>query len=178
MKKFITMAILFVVVMVACMTVVNASSSATLPDELYAIGSQYGMTVSKKTDMERYLKRHPLSDADCNKILELAQEADGIMKSYGVHDYTKLPADVKSKLKSLAVQAADIAGVTLKFEARDVKVFDSEGNEITSFSESDSTNPAGANTGANINVALVASMLAAIALAATVITKKRIAANA
>ena len=171
MKKFITMAILFVVVMVACMTVVNASSSATLPDELYAIGSQYGMTVSKKTDMERYLKRHPLSDADCNKILELAQEADGIMKSYGVHD-------VKSKLKSLAVQAADIAGVTLKFEARDVKVFDSEGNEITSFSESDSTNPAGANTGANINVALVASMLAAIALAATVITKKRIAANA
>lgn len=74
-------------VMMAVVTVVNADTSSTLVNELYTIGSKYGMTSAEKVKMEKYLSEYPLSDADCNRILALAQQADKIMIANNTTDY-------------------------------------------------------------------------------------------
>ena len=55
MKKIISIVAIFAILMVGAMSVVNAASSSTLADQLYAIGSKYGMTAADKVKMERYL---------------------------------------------------------------------------------------------------------------------------
>ena len=150
----------------------------TLPDEIYAIGSKYGMTEAQRVEMERYLSQNPLSDADCNRILALAQEADQIMKDNNTTDYHTLPAEMKSKLKSLAVQAADIAGVTLNFGKDKVDIYkDGKLINVLKFGEDGKL----VYTGNETNMTLVVSSVVVIALVATVVTvivKKRLSANA
>ena len=178
MRKVLTVAIVFVMLMAVAVTVVNASSVSTLPDELYAIGQKYGMTAKKKADMESYLADHSLSNAECDRILALAQQADQIMKDNNTTNFKTLPADVKEQLKSLANQAADIAGVTLNFKSNDIEVY--QNGELIEVISGSSASGKLAYTG-NDNVALVVSSIAVIALAATtmiVATKKRLAANA
>ena len=179
MKKVLTIVILAVMLMMVAMTVVNAATSQTLTAELYAIGSKYGMTEAQRVEMERYLRENPLSDADCNRILALAQEADQIMIENGTTDPKSLPADVKAKLKSLANEAADIAGVTLDFGADGVKIKVKETGKTVTVQNYNASKPA--YTGNNMNITLVVSAVAVIALAATgitVIARKRLAANA
>ncbi len=177
MKKILTIAILFVMLTMAAMTVVNAATSSTLADELYAIGSKYGMTAAEKVKMERYLSDYPLSNADCDRILALAKEADQIMIDNGTTDYKSLPTDVKNQLKALANEAASIAGVELDFTKDGIKVY-KDGKLIEDITE---TTTSGKLAYTGNNNALVVSTIAVIALAATgitVATKKRSAANA
>ncbi len=182
MKRVLTVMLVFVMLMTVAMTAVNAATSSTLADQLYAIGSKYGMPASQKVSMERYLADHPLTEAECNEILGLANQADKIMQENGTTDYKSLPADVKAKLKSLANQAASIAGVTLNFTADGIKVFDKDGKLLDNYSSNNGTSGGNklAYTGNNTNIALVVSSIAVIALAATgvtVATKKRLTAN-
>ena len=175
MKKIISIVAIFAILMVGAMSAVNAASSSTLADQLYAIGSKYGMTAADKVKMERYLSENALSNSDCDDILAKAKEADEIMQENGTTDYKSLPADVKAQLKSLANQAASIAGVTLDFKSDRIDVY-KDGKWINSFGSSNLV-----PTGAQDNTALVVSSVAVIALAATAITvatKKRLAANA
>lgn len=170
MKKVLTIALVAIILMMTAMTVVNAATSSTLPDELYAIGSKYGMTQNDKVKMEQYLRDYPLSDADCNEILSLAKQAEQIMIENNTTDVHSLPSDVKAQLKSLAVRAADIAGVTLDFKSDRIDVY-KDGKWINSFGSNNL-----APTGTQVNMALVVSSVAVIALAATAITvavKKR-----
>ena len=176
MKKVLTIAILTVMILMVAMTVVKAATSNTLADELYAIGKEYGMKQADKVKMEKYLAQYPLSDADCNKILELAKQAEAIMIENGTNDYKALPTSVKNQLKDLANQAAEIAGVTLDFKADGIDVY-KDGKLVESIT--------GDNTGklsyTGSNVSVVIASVAVIALAATgitVATKKRLAANA
>ncbi len=170
MKKIISIAILFVMVALLATTVVNAATSSTLADQLYAIGQKYGMKASEKVKMERYLADNKLSDAKCDEILALAQEADQIMKENGETDYTKLPADIKAQLKSLANQAASVAGVTLTFSADGIHVY-KDGKLIENLTES-STLP---YTGNNVNSILVVSSVAVVALATIFVARKKFA---
>ena len=167
MKKIISIVAIFAILMVGAMSVVNAASSSTLADQLYAIGSKYGMTAADKVKMERYLSDNPLSNNDCNQILAEAQEADKIMQENGTTDYKSLPADVKAQLKSLANEAADIAGVTLDFSADGIDVF-KDGKQIESYSGNSNKLP---YTGNN-SIVLVVSSIAVIALVAVVARKK------
>ena len=168
MKKIISIVAIFAILMVGAMSVVNAASSSTLADQLYAIGSKYGMTAAEKVKMERYLADHKLSDEKCNEILDKAQEADEIMQENGTTDYKSLPADVKAQLKSLANQAADIAGVTLDFSADGIEVY-KDGKKIEAFTTGNTNKLP--YTGNN-SIVLVVSSIAVIALVAVVARKK------
>ncbi len=175
MKKVLTIALVAIILMMSAMTVVNAATSSTLPDELYAIGSYYGMTENDRVKMQQYLRQYPLSEADCNEILDLARQAQQIMIAHNARNYHSLPEDVQRQLQALALRAADIAGVTLDFKARRIDVY-KDGKWINSFG-SDTL----VSTGSQVNIALVVSSVAVIALAATAITvatKKRLSANA
>ncbi len=166
MKKLLTIALLFIMLTMVVMTAVNAATSNNLPDEIYAIGSKYGMKESDKLRMVRYLSDYPLSDEKCNEILALANQADKIMQENGTTDYKSLPTDVKAQLRTLANDAASIAGVTLNFSADGIEVY-KDGKLVESVSES-GTLP---YTGNNVNViAIGSSILAIVGLA--VIAKK------
>ncbi len=175
MKKLLTIALLFVMLTMVLVTVVNAATTDTIANELYAIGSKYGMKEAEKVKMEKYLHDYPLSDADCNRILALAQQADQIMKDNNTTSYKSLPSDVKAKLKSLAIEAADIAGVELDFKTDGIDIYK---NSTLIESITASTIGQLAYTGNNVNIAVVVSSVVAIAMVATVVVRKKLAVNA
>ena len=55
MRKSLVISILTAIIVMACATLVNAATTSTLADELYAKGSKYGMTSADKVKIERYL---------------------------------------------------------------------------------------------------------------------------
>ena len=168
MKKFVTVAVLFVLLIISTFTAVNAATSQTLPDELYAIGSRYGMREVDRVKMEQYLRDNPLSDTDCNEILSLAKQAEQIMIENNTTDVHILPADVKAQLKSLAVRAADIAGVTLDFKIDRIDVY-KDGVMINVLSSSDKL----AYTGNTVTPIIIASAVAMIAIATIILIRKK-----
>ena len=99
MKKFLTVSLLFVMLVMAFATVVNAATSATLADELYAKGSKYGMTASDKVKIERYLSENPVTDEQANAIVAKADEAVTLMESVGATNYDDLTTEQKNQLK-------------------------------------------------------------------------------
>ncbi len=168
MKKFITVAILFVLLIISTFNAVNAATNQTLPDELYEIGAYYGMTENDKVKMEQYLKDYPLSEADCNRILDLAKQAEQIMIDNNTKDVHSLPADVRAQLIDLANRAAAIAGVTLDFKSRGIDVY-KDGVMINSLSLSGKL-PYTGNTATPI---IIASAVAMIAIATIILVKKK-----
>ena len=168
MKKLISMLAIFAILMVGAMSIVNAATSETLADDLYVLGKKYGVTEAERVKIERYLSEYPLSNSDCDKILELAQEADEIMKAHNSVDYKDLPVDVKSKLRSLAIEAANIAGVTLDFKSDRIDVY-KDGKLLESFSRERIGKLV--YTGNN-SIVLVVSSIAVIALVAVAARKK------
>lgn len=170
MKKMLTIVTLIVMIMMVGITVVNAATSSSLANDVYTLGAKYGMTSGDRVKMERYLTDYPVSDADANAILSKAQQADDIMKAAGVTDFKKLTSAQQNQLKTLANEAASIAGVTLEFKSGSLEVY-KDGKLIESIS---SSNGKLAYTGNNINIALVISSIAVIALAATVVIRKKL----
>ena len=168
MKKFLTVSLLFVMLVMAFATVVNAATSANLADKLYAKGSKYGMTSADKVKIERFLADNPVTDADADKILAKADEAVAVMERAGAKNYSELTAGEKSELKTIANAAADIVGVKLVFKTSSVEVY-KDGKLIETV-----TNNSGklAYTGNNVNMVLVVSSIAVIALAITVVAKR------
>ena len=167
MKKLISIAILLVMVVALSTTMVSAATSETLPNELYAIGAQYGMKEADRVKMVKYLTDYPLSDADCNRILALAQQADKIMVERNTTDVKKLPKDVRAQLIDLANRAAAIAGVTLKFNADGIDIY-KDGTHI--YTVKDGSNLV--QTGSSNLVYVVLAGIAMIAIAGTVVVKK------
>lgn len=169
MKKFLTVSLLFVMLVMAFATGVNAATSATLADELYAKGAKYGMTTSDKVKVERYLAENKITDAEADAVLAKADEAIAVMQSAGTTDYNKLTKAQKEQVKSIATAAAEIVDVKLVFGTKTVSIYNKDGKLIETV-----TNNSGklAYTGNNINVVLVVSIVAIIALAITVVAKR------
>ena len=174
MKKTLTIAILFVMLVALVFTGVKAATGATLADDVYAKLSAYGMTSADKVKVERYLADNPVSDEEATAIIAKVNEAIAIMDAEGVKDYKELSADAKAQIKTLAQEAANTIGLTLVFNKGTVEVYNAEGKLIETASLSNTGKLA--YTG-NTNTVLVASSIAVIALAAgiTVVAKKRFA---
>lgn len=172
MKKFLTVSLLFVMLVMAFATVVNAATSATLADDLYAKGAKYGMTSADKVKIERYLSENPVTDAEANAVLAKADEAVAVMENAGVTSYDKLTTAQKDELKSIAKSAAEIIDVKLVFKKGSVEIYDKSGKLIETVTEN---NGKLAYTGNNVNSVLVVSIIAIIALAITVVAKKTFA---
>ena len=74
MKKILTLAITFVMIVMVAVTA-NATTSSELAETLYQKGSKYGMTSADKVKIERYLADNPVTDEEANAIVAKADEA-------------------------------------------------------------------------------------------------------
>lgn len=169
MKKSLLISILTAVIVMAYATFANAATTATLADELYSKGSKYGMTSADKVKIERYLSENTVTDEQANAIVAKADEAIAVMEAAGTTDYSKLTDAQKDKLKSIANSAASIIDVKLVFKKNTVEIYDNAGKLIETIGQN---NGKLAYTGNNVNVVLTTSVIAIIALAITVATKR------
>ena len=169
MKKSLLISILTAVIVMACATLVNATTTATLAEELYAKGKKYGMTSADKVKVERYLSENTVTDEQADAIVAKADEAIAIMEAAGTTDYSKLTDAQKDQVKSIANSAADIIDVKLVFKKNTVEIYNNAGKLIETIGNN---NGKLAYTGNNVNVVLTTSVIAVIALAITVATKR------
>ena len=169
MKNSLLISILTAVIVMACATLVNAATTATLADELYAKGKKYGMTSADKVKVERYLSENTVTDEQANAIVAKADEAIAVMEAAGTTDYSKLTDAQKDQVKSIANSAADIIDVKLVFKKNTVEIYNNAGKLIETIGNN---NGKLAYTGNNVNVVLTTSVIAVIALAITVATKR------
>lgn len=172
MKKTLAVAVLFVMLVALLVTGVNAVSTSELVERLYEMGQPYGITSADKVKLERFLSENPVSEADADAILAKAEAAISIMEDAGVKDVKQLTTAQKNQIKSLANEAASILGVTLVFKAGNLEVY-KDGTLVETLSYS---NDKLAYTGNTVNMVLVVSSVAVIALVATyVVARKRLA---
>ena len=168
MKKLLTSVLLIVMLVMVVAPFVNASSE-TLADDLYAKLSAYGMTSADKVKVERYLADNEVTDEQASAILAKADEAIAIMDAEGTKDVRELSAE------AIAQETASTIGLTLVFTSGTVEVY-KDGELIDTVTLSNSGKLA--YTGNNINVLLVVASVAVIALATTVVVRKRMAIGA
>ena len=160
MKKTLTIALLAIITIMALATGVNAATSSTLADELYAKGSKYGMTSADKVKIERYLKENPVTDAQANEILTKADEAIAVMEKAGVTNYDKLTKAQKNEVKSIATEAAKVVDLKLVFNKKSVAIYNKDGKL--------------AYTGNVVNVVVLATTVVALVAVSAVVARKRI----
>ena len=171
MKKLLTISILAVMLILATVTGVNATTNNNLADTLYEMGSTYGMRESDKVKIERYLADYPVTEDEANAIVAKAKEAVAILEAAGVTNYKDLSKADKDQIKQIANEAASIIGVTLVFKTGGVDIY-KDGKLIESVSYDNSGKLA--YTGNN-NTVLVVSSIAVIALIAAVVARKKLA---
>ena len=171
MKKTLTIALLAIITIMALATGVNAATSSTLADELYAKGSKYGMTSADKVKIERYLKENPVTDAQANEILTKADEAIAVMEKAGVTNYDKLTKAQKNEIKSVATEAAKIVDLKLVFNKKSVAIYNKDGKLVETVSN---TNGKLAYTGNVVNVVVLATTVVALVAVSAVVARKRI----
>ncbi len=170
MKKLLGISLLCVMLLIVLATGVNAATTETLADELYAKGVKYGLTSADKVRIERYLSENPVTNEEADKILAKADEAVAVMEAAKETNYAKLTTAKKDELKAIATEAAKIIDATLVFKVNSVEVY-KNGKLIETVTE---TNGKLAYTGNNITNILVVSVLAIIALATTVVAKRTV----
>ena len=127
------------------------------------------MTLADKVKVEWYLSENTVTDEQVNAIVAKADEAIAVMEAAGTTDYRKLTDAKKDQVKSIAKSAADIIDVKLVFKKNTVEIYNNAGKLIETIGNN---NGKLAYTGNNVNVVLTTSVIAVIALAITVATKR------
>ena len=123
MKKIILSLVTMLIMIIGVATVAKATTSSTLADEIYSIGSKYGMTAANKVTIERYLSDHPVTDAEANQILAKAREVAKIYDKAGVKKFSELSESDKEKVKSIAISAGNIVNLSVKYKADEVEIY-------------------------------------------------------
>ena len=90
MKKLLTISILAVMLILATVTGVNATTNDNLADTLYNMAAPYGAKESDKVKIERYLADYPVTEDEANAIVAKAEEAVAILEAAGVTNYKDL----------------------------------------------------------------------------------------
>ena len=116
MKKLLTISILAVMLILATVTGVNATTNDNLADTLYNMAAPYGARESDKVKIERYLADYPVTEDEANAIVAKAEEAVAILEAAGVTNYKDLSKADKDRIKQIANEAASIIDVTLVFK--------------------------------------------------------------
>lgn len=169
MKKLISVAILFVMVMTFATTMVSAVTTATLADELYAIGAKYGVS---KAIIERTIKEVGVTDGQTDEILVKANQAVSVMEQAGVTNVSQLSQADRDRLVSIANEAANIVGADVSFKNGKVTISkDGKTLEVISLS----SNGTLAYTGNNVSTVLVVSSIAVLALATVFVARRKMA---
>lgn len=172
MKKLVTIAIIFVMVLMLT-TTVNAATKDSLINDLYSLTSKYGVTETDKVKAERFLLDNTITDEQANQIYEKAKEAIKVLEEAKVTDVKKLEKQLTKeqalKFQSISQEAASIVGATLIYKNGAVEVYKS-GKKIETFTFTDCKL---AYTGNNLNIALVVSLVVIIALVTAFIVRKK-----
>ena len=171
MKKILTVSLLFVMLVMAFATVVSATTSAELADKIYEKGAKYGMTTADKVRIERYLAENAVTEDQANSVMEKVDKAVAVMENAGVTNYAALTDAQKDEMKNIATEAASVVDVNLVFKVGSVEVY-KNGKLIETVAENDGKL---SYTGNSVNMIVVVSVVAIIALAIAVVAKKRIA---
>ncbi len=171
MKKILISVMLIAVLAMVVAPFVNATTSNTLSDDLYAKLSAYGMTTSHKVRVERYLEENTVTDEQAQALMAKADEAVAVMDAEGTKNYSELSAEAKSKLKTIAQEAASTIGLTLVFKSGEVEIYkDGKLIEVVTLSSSGTKL---AYTGNTVNMVLVVVPVVAIALTIALVVRKR-----
>lgn len=171
MKKTLTVVILFVMLVSLLATGVSAVSTDEMIEKVYNMAVPYGATSADKVKMERFFADNPITDEQADQIVAKAEEAVALMQSAGTTNIKDLTVDQKNQLKSIANEAASIVGVSLVFKAGTVEIY-KDGKLVETLTSSTGTL---AYTGNTMNIVLVVSSIAIIALGTAVIARKRLA---
>ena len=170
MKKLVSLLIAIIMIM-GVVTAVYATSSSELADKLYEMGKPYGMTTANKVRIEKYLKQNPVTDEEADKLVAKMEAGIEIFKKAGVTKYSKLSDAQKEEIKSLAVEAGKIIDLTVKFEAKEAKIY--KNGKLIEVANYDGDKFL--YTGNNVNTILVVSAVGAIALIAGFALRKKFA---
>lgn len=171
MKKTLAVVILFVMLVTMLATGVSAVSTDEMIERVYNLAVPYGATSADKVKMERFFADNPITEAQADQIIAKAEEAVAIMQAAGVTNVDDLTIDQKNQLKSIANEAASIVGVSLVFRAGNVEIY-KDGKLVETITSNNGTL---AYTGNTMNIVLVVSLVAIIALGSAVIARKRLA---
>ena len=171
MKKTLAVVILFVMLVTMLATGVSAVSTDEMIEKVYNLAVPYGATSADKVKMERFFADNPITEAQADQIIAKAEEAVAIMQAAGVTNVDDLTIDQKNQLKSIANEAASIVGVSLVFRAGNVEIY-KDGKLVETITSNNGTL---AYTGNTMNIVLVVSLVAIIALGSAVIARKRLA---
>ncbi len=171
MKKTLTVVILFVMLVSLLATGVSAVSTDEMIEKVYNMAVPYGATSADKVKMERFFADNPITDEQADQIVAKAEEAVALMQSAGTTNIKDLTVDQKNQLKSIANEAASIVGVSLVFKAGTVEIY-KDGKLVETLTSNTGTL---AYTGNTMNIVLVVSSIAIIALGTAVIARKRLA---
>lgn len=134
-------------------------------------GESVGITAENKVKAKRYLTENPVTDAQADAIIAKGDEIIELMNKANVSAPSKLSKSDKEKFMSIAKEAADVIGLKLVFHPHNVEVYDTNGKLIDNATLGNEL----IYTGNNINYVLVISSIAAIALVAGFVVKKRLA---
>ena len=169
MKKIKIMITILVAIMLFGTVNTFAASTSQLINEVYSIGSKYGLTSSDKVKIERYLADNPVTEEEADELIAKAKEIDNIMKEEGVTDITKLSEEAKSKIKDIANSAASILNLTLTIKDGKIEIYkDGKLIEVVSTNRGKLV-----YTGNNNFIIYVTIAVAIVALAPIVIARKK-----
>lgn len=173
MKKLIVLSIVFLMVVMFTAPTVRAVSGATIVDDIYNLGKKYGFTEADKLRGERYVADNPITDEQAVAIYAKAQEAFKYFEGTNATNVKKLDTqftkEEKIKFEALCQEAASIIGLTLTYNNGNVDVY-KNGKKIDTYTFTDGKLP---YTGNSMNLVLVVSSVAVIALATFVIAGKK-----
>lgn len=170
MKKVLISTVLFVIVAIFATTMVNAATGAELPNLIYEKGAKYGVTEGHKVKMERYLAKHPATDAQADAVMAKVDEVAAVYEKAGVTNMAKLSAADLKKVQDLATEAAAILNVKIAWDGAKVTIYyEGRVEDVIEFSNKLPY------TGNDTNIALVVSSVAVVALAAGVIARRKLA---
>lgn len=169
MKKTLTIALLFVLVVMMATTV-----KATATDDLVAFlsktftiaGENVSLSSADKVKVERYLEENPVTESEAEAIKAKVNETVDYLNEIGVTDPAKLTTEQKDKVVSLVNEAAAVIDLTVSYNATDkvVSIY-KDGKQIDSINFSDTLATTGGNNVAYIIVPAVAIIAIAAAFA-------------
>ena len=171
MKKTLAGILLCIMLVTLLATTVSAVSTDEMIEKVYEMGVKYGLTSADKVKMERFFADNPVTEAQADQLVAKAEEAVAIMEEAGVTNIKELTTEQKNQLKTVANEAASIVGVSLVFKAGAVEIY-RDGKLIETITSNNGTL---AYTGNTMNIVLVVSSVAIIALGLAVVARKRLA---
>lgn len=171
MKKILSIGILMIMALALLGGAVNAATTDTLANDLYKLGAKYGMTSADKVKIERYLADNPVTEEQANKVMAKANEAVKIMEDNNATKIGEVKKEDREKLKTIANEAASVVDLSITFKPGTAEIY-KDGKLIETVTMS---NGKLAYTGNNVNIVLVVSSVAIIALATIIVARKKLA---